>query len=202
MLAPRSSALVVEAWQPAGCNRAVEAKVAQANHEIVQNQAASNTNEYLALAQDAKGRGLVPLPLRPTCDESAKVADAGAADVSVLLETVTHVAQRTLESALAKTPPNKLTLFYGGALHNDLQPTPQRATWSFAPALDQASGGGFVEIDLVVPEFIKDTDVWKSLPWRSAYDAARDGASVQLLSRAGKSFVLVFASMDPPAPPP
>lgn len=193
LLAPRAGTLVVEAWQPSGCNAAVEAKIAKTNQEVVQNQAKQNPNEYLALAQDAKTRGLNPLPLRPTCEESARVADAGAADLSTMLETVTQVAQRTLEGALSRSPAPQLTLFYGGALHNDLRPGPDRAGWSFGPALDRASEGGFVEIDLVVPEFIKDTDVWKSLPWRSAYDEPRDGATVQLLSRTGKSFVLVFA---------
>lgn len=192
-LAPRSAALVVEAWEPSNCNRAVEAKIAKTNQEVTQNQAKTNTNEYLALAEDAKARGMVPLPLRPTCEESAKVADAGAADLVTMLETVTQVAERTLTSAFEKTGPDKLTLYYGGALHNDLHPSAERASWSFGPALARRSDGGFVELDLVVPEFIKDTEVWKSLPWRSSYDVARDGATVQLLSRNGKSFVLVFA---------
>lgn len=199
LLAPRAGTLVVEAWQPSGCNAAVEAKIAKTNQEVVQNQAKENPNEYLALAQDAKARGLVPLPLRPTCDESARVADAGAADLQTMLETVTLVAQRTLEGAFARSPAPQLTLFYGGALHNDLNPSAERASWSFGPALERTSAGGFVEIDLVVPEFIKDTEVWKSLPWRSAYDEQRDGATVQLLSRTGKSFVLVFAR-TPAAP--
>lgn len=193
LLAPSATALVVEAWQPSGCNQAVEAKVASANREVTQNQAATNTNEYVALAQDAKSRGVVALPLRPTCEESARVADAGAGDLAVMLETVTQVAQRTLEGALAKSPPDKRVLFYGGALHNDLQPSAERASWSFGPALARNTQNAYCEVDLVVPEFIKDTDVWRNLPWRGAYDLARDGERVQLLSRGTRSFVLVFA---------
>ena len=192
LLAPRTSAIVVEAWQPAGCNAKVEAKIAQTNREVTQQQAKTNPNEYLALATDAKARGLVPFPLRPTCDESARVADAGAADVGVMLDTVTRVAQRTLEGALERSP-DKLVLFYGGALHNDVSPSAERASWSFGPALTERTNGGFVEVDLVVPEFIKDTEVWRSLPWRNRYDVTLDADQVQLLARDSRSFVIVFA---------
>ena len=194
LLVPSTTALVVEAWQPSGCNKVVEAKVAQANKEVTQNQAPTNVNEYLALAQDAKAKGVVPFPLRPTCEESARVADAGADDLLVMLQTVTQVAQRTIEGALAKSPPDKRVLFYGGALHNDLQPSAERASWSFGPALASATQNAFAEVDLVVPEFIKDTDVWKNLPWRNQYELGRDGAHVQLLSRSARSFVIVFAT--------
>jgi len=201
-LAPRAAALVVEAWQPAGCDAKVEAAVAQANREIVQQQSERNPNEYLALAQAAKALGVLPLPLRPTCEESARVQGAGAADIDVLLQTVRLVAERTLDEAVRRSKPEagtaKLVLFYGGALHNDLEPAPERARWSFGPALDRTTDGGFVEVDLVVPEFIGETDTWKSLPWRSAYDAARDGSRVQLLTRNGKSFVLVLAATPKP----
>lgn len=193
LLAPSSAAIVVEAWQPSGCNQAVEAKVAKANREVTQHQAATNTNEYVELAQEAKARGLVALPLRPTCEESARVADAGASDLAMMLQTVTQVAQRTIESALDKSPADKRVLFYGGALHNDLRPSAERAAWSFGPALAQRTLGAFTEVDLVVPEFIEDDEVWRKLPWRGAYDLARDGAGIQLLSRGAHSFVIVFA---------
>lgn len=193
LLAPSAQALVVEAWQPSRCDARVEAKVAQKNREVTQNQAPTNVNEYLALAQDAKALGVVPFPLRPSCEESARVADAGADDLLVLLETVTQVAQRTIEAALAKSSPDKRVLSYGGALHNDLEPTTERAAWSFGPALAGATHDAFVEVDLVVPEFIKDSDVWNNLAWRSQYERERDGAHVQLLSRGTRSFVIVFA---------
>lgn len=195
LLAPRASAIVVEAWQPAGCGAKVEAKVAATNRDITKNQAADNPNEYLALANAAKERGLVPLPLRPTCDETARVADAGANDVTTLLEMVTLVAQRTLHNALERTP-DRLVLFYGGALHNDLEPSPARASWSFGPALDAETGGAFVEVDLIVPEIIQRSELWDNLPWRSAYDVERDGASVQLLWKGPRRYVLVFARTE------
>ena len=49
-------------------------------------------------------------------------------------------------------------------LHNDLDPPPERATWSYAPALDAKTGGKLVAVDLVVPEFIVDDATWRAAP--------------------------------------
>jgi hypothetical protein len=56
-------------------------------------------------------------------------------------------------------------LAYGGALHNDTAPRPQRAAWSFGPELMQRTGGRYIELDLIVADYIQDNDAWRSLPW-------------------------------------
>ena len=58
--------------------------------------------------------------------------------------------------------PDRLVVAYGGAMHNDLLPREGRADFSFGPSLAEATGGQYVELDLVIPEQIKDTDAWRA----------------------------------------
>jgi hypothetical protein len=80
---------------------------------------------------------------------------------------------------------------YGGALHNDPTPSPERAEWSFGPALIERTGGRYVAIDLYVPELIDGSDAWKRLAFYPYYDPAKDGAKTTVF-RDGKSFVIVL----------
>jgi hypothetical protein len=82
-------------------------------------------------------------------------------------------------------------------LHNDLDPPPERAKWSYATALDGKTGGKLLAIDLVVPEFIVDDATWRGFPWFSRYDRARLGAKTTLFRVAERSFVLVFPETRP-----
>jgi hypothetical protein len=56
--------------------------------------------------------------------------------------------------------------------------------------------GQYVEIDLYVPEFIEDTDVWRKLDWMPYYDRAKLGAKTTMF-RGERRFVIVFP-MTPP----
>jgi hypothetical protein len=60
--------------------------------------------------------------------------------------------------------------------------------------------GRYVALDLIVPEFIKQTDVWRALPWFEHYDARRLAGRAVLFSPAPASFVLVLRG-TPNAPP-
>ena len=77
-------------------------------------------------------------------------------------------------------------------LHNDLEPPPERAKWSYATALDAKTSGRLVAVDLVVPEFIVDDATWRSFPWFPKYDRGKLGGKTTLLRSGDKSFVLVF----------
>jgi len=91
----------------------------------------------------------------------------------------------------------KAVVVYGGMLHNDLDPPPERAKWSYATALDAKTGGKLVAIDLVVPEFIVDDATWRAFAWFPHYDRARLGAKTTLFRVAERSFVLVFPETRP-----
>jgi hypothetical protein len=83
-------------------------------------------------------------------------------------------------------------LTYGGLVHNDRAPREGREEWSFGPRLAERTGGSYVELDLIVPEFVRPEPPWTNLPWYPHYDAARDGAETRLFETRPGSFVLVF----------
>jgi len=54
--------------------------------------------------------------------------------------------------------------------------------------------GKYIELDLIVPEFVKDTDIWKRQPWYSVFKKAREPSKTKLYQFAPHSFALVFAA--------
>lgn len=215
----RASDLLVEAW--AGdpkCQKEVK-QVASAQAPVRQAQAESNPNEYVALGTRAKAIGIQPHLLRPSCDDYAGLADAGAEVISASLDLIKRLTQADVTALYKRnvTGDGKLVVTYGGAMHNDLSPSEKLEGYSFGPELFTLSQGRYVELDLIPPEFVKDTDVWQKLPWfaawqaRKASAAARDKVTLYRLAAplGGKecrlrgcaptdhSFVLVFAGGSP-----
>jgi hypothetical protein len=87
-------------------------------------------------------------------------------------------------------------------MHNDLTPREGREDFSFGPALSAATGGRYVELDLVIPEQIKDTEAWRALPWYSHYPREKAGTGAYLYSWAPHAYALLFPRAEPePAAP-
>jgi len=94
-------------------------------------------------------------------------------------------------------------VLYGGALHNDLEPRPERETWSYGPRLARVVAGRYVEIDLVIPEFVKPTPTWQGFPWYAPFTALAPSTETILYRTSSASYVLIFPRSAPePAPPP
>lgn len=201
-IASRSGDLVVELWHPdPKCMKEVRA-VASAQKPVTQTQATTNVNEYDALAIKSKELGVTPWPLRPTCDDFSAITDAGADAVPVMLGLVKRLTQQKVQQLMAKNvPAKKMTIAYGGLAHNDVAPAASSAQWSFGPDLAKATGGKYVEIDLIVPEFVKDSDLWKKLPWYDAFSAdaePRDRATLYTIATTPPSYALVFPASSKP----
>jgi hypothetical protein len=203
--APRSSDVVVELWAPdPKCMKEVK-QVASAQKPVTDVQASTNQNEYVTLGTKAKESGMTPWLLRPTCDDFAMLADAGGDAVGAMLGLVKRLTQAKVtqlyERNKAQAKP-KIVLAYGGALHNDFAPPDATKEYSFGPELDRLTAGRYVELDLIVPEYVKKTPAWEKLPWYTAFEAER--ASGQPLDKATlyvmgeRSFVLVFAAASRP----
>jgi hypothetical protein len=95
---------------------------------------------------------------------------------------------------------SKTVIAYGGALHNDLSPPEATKEYSFGPQLDRLTGGRCIELDLIVPEYVKKTPAWEKLPWYAAFEAdraarPRDNATLYVVGE--RSFVLIFPSSAP-----
>src|SRR5262249_33775373 len=159
-------------WAPdSKCMKEVK-QVASAQKPVTDVQASTNQNEYVTLGTKAKELGMTPWLLRPTCDDFAMLADAGADAVGAMLGLVkrlTHTKMTQLYERNARTSPPKTVIAYGGALHNDLAPSEEMKDYSFGPELDRLAGGRYIELDLIVPEYVKKSPTWEKLPWFAAF---------------------------------
>lgn len=192
-LAPRFKGIVIELLAPdRRCEQHEEQAVAERTKPVTAPQAETNQNEFVALGTEAKKLGLRPQPLIPTCDELKAVLAAQDGDIAALLELIATITVRESVGFLDHQPPEQALAIYGGLLHNDTNPRPDHASWSFGPRVSEHTQGRYVEVDLIVPELIRNEEPWQSLPWFSRYDAALHGSDTLLYKTGSASFVLIF----------
>ena len=196
VLAPRSSDLVIELMEPdRRCLKTTE-QVRQEQKQVTEEQATSNQNEFVTLGHQAKLAGVQPHILYPSCSEYDRVVKAGEDSIFVMLETIAMLTDQKAKAIVARNRKqdngDKIVVLYGGAVHNDLSPREGRESWSYGPSLAEHTGQRYVELDLIVREYIKDTEVWQSLPWYRHFDKSQHADKVVLLSPAPASFVLIF----------
>jgi hypothetical protein len=201
-LAPRATDLVLELWLANGSCGKVEQKVAEQQTAVTAPQAATNQNDFVELGHRAKALGIMPHALVPSCEQYQKIAGAGPNDIEEMLGMIKSVTEHDVRELMTKRPPERLIVAYGGAMHNDLAPREGRQGFSFGPDLAAATAGHYVELDLVIPEQIKDTEAWRALPWYSRYAAEKAGTEAYLYSWAPHAYALLFPKAQPPQSPP
>jgi hypothetical protein len=201
-----TSALVVELLKPAPeCAKPIE-KVAQQEKQVTKKQAPENKNRFVSLGVAAKAQGIVPFLLEPECSAYQSIAEAKDDSVLKLLEVISSEterrARRFYERQLQREAAGQkpaLVVTYGGALHNDIEVDPAKANFSFGPQLVEATRGRYLELDLIVPEFIADTDVWQKLPWYDSFDRSRQHSEATLIRTGPRSFVIIFPHTKAPS---
>lgn len=195
-LAPRASDLVIELWLANGSCGKVEQKVESQQRAVTAPQDSTNQNDFVELGHRAKALGIMPHALVPSCEQYQAIASAGPDDIEEMLTMIKNVTQHDVEALLSKRAPDRMVVAYGGAMHNDLAPRAGRQDFSFGPELRQLTAGRYVELDLVVPEQIKDTEAWRGLPWYSSYSKERAGSEAYLYSWAPHAYALVFPKTE------
>ncbi|RYZ04403.1 MAG: hypothetical protein EOO73_24040 [Myxococcales bacterium] len=200
LLSPRASDLVIELWVGSGSCGKVEKQVQEQQAVVTAPQAATNQNEFLELGHRAKALGIMPHALVPSCEQYQKIAGAGEADIAEMLTMLKSVTEQDVKQLLEKRGPERLVLAYGGAMHNDLTPRIGREEFSFGPALSAWTHQRYVEVDLVIPEQIKDTEAWRALPWYAHYVREKAGKGAYLYSWAPHAYVLLFPKSESPPP--
>jgi hypothetical protein len=202
-LAGRSSHLVVELISPDRRCEGLAREVRKEQEPVTAPQSAQNQSDYVDLGQRARALGIEPFLLSPTCDEFRAITDAGVSAVDVMLQTIARVTSRMLRGALAKNQAAgraALVVAYGGLLHNDVDPSAAKLRWSYGPDLARFTRGRYVELDLIVREFIKDTEVWRALPWYAHFDPNRFDHEWLIMRTGPQRHVLFFprsASVTP-----
>ncbi len=197
----RSKDLVLELWVGnSSCNttqkRAMK-QVASAHAEATASQRPKNQSEFVALYNAARNNGMKPHILVPPCDDYAKIVSAPD-DVDAMLEIIARLSAAEVSNALGSAP--EPILVYGGAMHNDLVPHAGHERWSFGPELDRTTSHRYVELDLIVPEMIRDTDAWMAQPWYPHYAASAQGRKTILFRMRPRSYALIFPRASPKSP--
>lgn len=192
----RASDLLLEAWAgDPSCKQEVK-QVAKAHAPVKEAQAATNPNEYIEMGTRAKSLGVQPHLLRPTCADYTALAEAGDDVITAslaLIKRLTLADVQTLYGRNTAARNGKLVVTYGGAMHNDLAPSDALRAYSFGPELLERTGGRYVELDLIVAEYVKTNDVWRKLPWFAAWEAEPPAKDKATLYRLGpRSFAVLF----------
>ncbi len=202
----KASDLVVEAMlPPTGCKPQVE-QVREKQKAATAPQAPTNQNEYVVLGNEARKKGIVPDLLRPSCADLDVIEKAGDGAIDASLKTIARLTVSQVDKLLArneKLGQDKAVIAYGGALHNDLAPGAGKEEWSYAKQLVSRSKGRYVEIDLFVPDFIRDDETWRKFEWRAHYDATKNLESAVVYKPREHGYVVILPKKEPsPAPAP
>jgi hypothetical protein len=191
-----ASDIVLEIWVAEGqCGKKKEAAVAEKQKPVTQGQAKANQNEYVALGDAAHARGIKPHILRAPCADYDKILNAKEDAIIVMLEMIARLMNEQVSALLARhadAGAEKMVLTYGGAIHNDIVAREGREKWTFGPVLSQKTKGRYVEVDLVVPEYIKDNDAWNALPWVRHFNKDAYPLKTMLMRPTAGSYVLIF----------
>ncbi len=191
MLAGRTSDLLVELMMPPkGCVKQAEA-MRSVQKPVVTQQAETNQNEYVTMGEAARKLGIVPDLLRPSCEDLASINDAGDDAIERSLETIARLTTAQATKMIERRGA-KMVATYGGALHNDASPPPERAQWAYGPALSKQVAGRYVELDLYVPDFITDEENWRKQPWYADWQKHKASNKALLFTLASKNYVLVL----------
>ncbi len=191
-----ASDIVLEIWVAEGeCGKKKEAAVAEKQKPVTQNQAKTNQNEYVALGDAAHAKGIKPHILRAPCADYDKILKAKDDAVIVMLEMIARLMNEKVTALLAqqaKAGTDKIVLTYGGAIHNDITAREGREKWTFGPDFARQTKGRYIELDLVVPEYIKDNESWNALPWVRHFNKDAHPSKTTLFQTAPNSYVLIF----------
>lgn len=191
-VAPRAAHLIVETWVSRGtCGEAekrVTADVARTTERPPETE-----SDIVRLLRRARELGVAPHLLDVDCHEYESIQSGGRVDYDRLLTLTRAHLQRAVEQALALPRPagRPLVLVYGGALHNDLQPAPALAAYSFGPAIEARTAGAYREVDLYVPELVDALPALRAEPWVPVWKSAAPDRPV-LIRRTPRSALLLF----------
>ena len=195
LVAATASDIIIELMEPdRRCLKTTE-RVRKEQQQVTQSQATTNQNEFVTLGTRAKALGITPHILYPTCAQYDHIVTAGDDSIFVMLETIASLTEQKARALLERNHEagvERTVLLYGGAVHNDLAPRPGRESWSYGPGLNEVTGGRYVEVDLIVREFIKDTEVWQSQAWYPHFDKTSYQQQAVLFQPSPRSFVLIF----------
>jgi hypothetical protein len=187
---PAASDVIVETWITKGNCGETEKQVVQ-KVETETKRPETTETDIVKLVRLAKEKGHTPHILELTCDEYKSIQKAGGElDYVNLLTVVTSQLTRKIESRLKLKRPS--VIVYGGALHNDVFPRKELASFSFAKKIAKATANHYLEVDLYVPEYIaSDGEITKQAWYRQYKEQAQPGKTTRV-RRGDSSYIILF----------
>jgi hypothetical protein len=192
--------LVVETWMLNGRCGKVEKQAAQAVEKTTQ-RPKETEDEVTTLMGRAYDLGFVNHTLLIDCDDYRSMLDADGeldpdASLKLMRRKVEAMALQIIEKEEAAVP-GKMLVLYGGALHNDLAPAAGDEPYVFGPTLQRETKGRYLELDLLVPEYVEKDEALLMLPWfTEALARARKGRHVVVQPSPAVN-VILFAFTKP-----
>jgi len=206
VLASNTSNLVVETWVTSAACGKQEQQVLTDVKEHTERPDETET-EVVVMMKRAKGLGIAPHILEVSCADYEKLlANDGEVDYWELLGLITRgLEDKTatlVGAAAARARPT--VAIYGGAIHNDTKPYQELESFSYAADLAELTAGRYVEIDLLVPEFLETNEPMKQTSWYPQFAELTSPKYVVLIERSATSFIIGFkkgvAARKPPTP--
>jgi hypothetical protein len=195
-----ASEVVVELLKPApGCDIATR-EVKREEMAVTREQASTNQGDYIDLGNASRELGVIPYLLEPDCDTYKSVVEAGPDLMLRMLEVIKMEAGGKLlrfwhrQKSMSQ---RGLVVGYGGAMHNDVTRDPDRAVFAFGAELVKRTGGAYVALDLIVPEYIRDSPSWRRLAWYPHFDASQPRDHYTLFQTGPNSYTLILPHTPP-----
>lgn len=191
VIAAGAGGLVVETYvQDQACGKVATAAATHVDKTI--KRPVETENHIMRLLRLSKAAGVQGHILeKMSCDDLAELRASGDVDYSKLLGLVGRRLGDRIEQVLDKTGGEKRVLVYGGSLHNEVVPSPSFAEYSYAERVSKLTGGRYLEIDFLIPEFIEGDKFLPEQPWfATAMEEARSD-SVLVFQRSPRSYVII-----------
>lgn len=189
----RLSDLIVETWvSEGGCGESERAVVSRV--EEISRRPEETEDENLVLLKRAKALGVDPHILEMGCDDYERVhlADGGI-DYAAMLDLVAaSLAEETLAALSRRGPGGRMIAVYGGAIHNDVGPEEDFASFSYGPAVIEATGGRYVEVDMYVPRFVLASESTRDEPWYPLFAKLAAEGGTHVVELADNSYIIVL----------
>jgi hypothetical protein len=193
--------LVVETWVADGhCGRQ-ESKVVE-EVQTTTERPPETEGEIVTLLKRAKAAGMMPHILTLSCKDYRSVTGRGGeTDFAKMLTLTRDRLQGEVTRALVVPRPAASShvprvAVYGGALHNDLYPASGDRPFAFGRALFAKVKGQYLEVDLVVPEYILGDQHLATEPWFDAFKAGIKAGDALLIRRSERSYIIVFPTQS------
>ena len=142
----------------------------------------------------ATSLGIAPHILAVECEDYEDVLDEeGELDNVKLLELVTRLLREKAEKLRkAQGEDGKAVVIYGGALHNDLTPSEELASFSFGPDLSRSTGGRYLQLGLYVPELVERDEVTRQAAWYPSFAKHVSAIKTLLIALSPDAYLLIF----------